>query len=275
MSVKNEQKVNETVTNAAFVSKTTDSSMVSRLNLTRGASGDPVNDVQQTINDIKSNAFSFSGIKTFLNDVVFSTSSLFTELLSDPSTPENGKRTLFAKSDGFYEVASSGAVRKIGSGSGSGGHSPAWSPTWENGGILDTENQNEVVLLDLDKSAFFDMKVSALYGIGTHKKISIGVYSPTNSAKYNLELTIYLYDIDNNILVPNVTVVEEVESTNSSINQYKVLEFDVTDASGDFNGEFLEPNDILRFEIKRIAASSDEETEQVRLLVKGAEVYDV
>ncbi|MEM6838140.1 MAG: hypothetical protein AAF609_14945 [Cyanobacteria bacterium P01_C01_bin.120] len=48
-------------------------------------------------------------------------SAVFTELGSDPATPSSGNRTLYAKSDGFYQKDSAGDVSQIGAGAGGGG----------------------------------------------------------------------------------------------------------------------------------------------------------
>lgn len=52
MSISNGQPVNAAVTNAAFVSRTTDSTVVSKLSLDRSLSGDTIEDAQQSINDL-------------------------------------------------------------------------------------------------------------------------------------------------------------------------------------------------------------------------------
>ena len=71
------------------------------------------------------------------------------------------------------------------------------------------------------------------------------------------------------------SVTSDIEVLNALGEQYHIMTFDVTDASGIIDTEQLEPNDELRFILKRIEASDNEEAEKVRLLVKGAEVFDV
>ena len=176
----------------------------------------------------------------------------------------------FSQADNAWYV-----VGGAGGGSGSGGYNAEWKPTWENGGELDTEMQRDVILLELERSAIFEMKVSSLYEIGTQKRISVGSYSPTNGAKYRLELLIELYKNGQYIMTAVSDVTSDIEVLNALGEQYHIMTFDATDATGIIDSEQLEPNDQLRFIIKRIAASDNEEAEKVRLLVKGAEVFDV
>ncbi len=63
----------------------------------------------------------------------FLRSQMFNELVSDPASPPAGKRTVFARPDGFYEKTSAGAVSKLGTGSGGGGIEYILNPDAENG----------------------------------------------------------------------------------------------------------------------------------------------
>lgn len=158
MSVSNGQDVNAQVTNAAFVSKTTDSTVVSKITLSRGASGAEIPDTQQAINDLlnassdvqaeidavetdlanhksATSAHGVSGAvvgttdaqtltnKTLtsptINTPLVNVQSL-TEQGSTPSTPSAGVRKIYAKADGVYHLDSTGLEKKVGSGSGGG-----------------------------------------------------------------------------------------------------------------------------------------------------------
>jgi hypothetical protein len=46
--------------------------------------------------------------------------ALFTEQVSDPTTPASGKRSIYTKDDGFYEIDDTGLVKKLGAGGGAG-----------------------------------------------------------------------------------------------------------------------------------------------------------
>ena len=68
MSVKDGQRVNQEVTNAAFVSKKTDSTVISKLTLSRALSGATIDDVQEKINELNGRTSDIESDYVTLND---------------------------------------------------------------------------------------------------------------------------------------------------------------------------------------------------------------
>jgi len=188
------------------------------------------------------------------------------ELGAHPSAPGATKRRIYIYNNLLYQQDSSGTKIPIGSGGGGGG------------GLILTEPDGKAPLkveeygVDVYKYVDGDtqelnvyMKVPESYIAGTQIKLFFGSYSPSAANTFLMLTNAGLVRIDNDAID---TPIANRDSTNSALTntvakQYRKVECDLTDSSGEIGGYAVQPGDLLLIKIKR---GTGTDTEDVRFL---------
>lgn len=196
-------------------------------------------------------------------------------LSSEPSNPATGYERFYLQNGIFYRKTSLGVALPVGSGGGGGGGGANWLPVSADGAVADVENNEKVFLFESGAlqsiSLFF--KVPNSHISGRQLKLAIGAYSPSASGKFNLQLTSTL--IKKNVDAMSATTnqnTNSVETTNTLANRYYELLFNVTAANGTINSVSVAAGDIIKLELKRIAATSAEDVADIRVIPSTTEV---
>jgi len=194
--------------------------------------------------------------------------------VSEPGTPSAGTRYFYAKSDGIYHKDSSGDEFKLGAGGGGG--SITWSAPDGEAPVKGQEFDSEVYKFDVNEGqklvAF--VKVPQTYIAGAPIKMFIGVYSPSSSGNMLLISDSYLIrnGTDNVASVTNKHDSTNTQLTNTVTNQYRQVELDLTDGSGEVNSVAVSSGDMLRVEISRDTANeTSSDTNETRFIPSATE----
>jgi len=216
------------------------------------------------------------GVVDFLN------SQMFEDLISDPPSPPSGNLKVYGKSGKFYQKDSTGKVSRLGGGGG-GGSGIEWQSNIINGAVKDIETawtNTDVYLFQssLNDSVVACYKVPKNHDAGSQKRMIIQVLVAENSftsKKFKFQCGINLAKQGSGTLNNRTVTVEIGPITSAGAPVLYNLDFDITDSSGQINSVNVESNDCLFLNITRIAASSDELNDVIKLLPYNSEVYDV
>ncbi len=243
--IQNKQEVNAEVTNAAFVSKTADSTTVGKINLQSPTSGSSVADVQQVINNILSD----------VNDLDSTSSDLVVDVedLQDRVDVLEGT-------------------------SGGGGSSFQWKPSSDNGAVKDYINDIEFFSFEIGQSIVSNMPIPINFVLGTFIGLKAKFFtSLTTGVKYKFQLDVEMYSEDSNLLIASGThqSSDELDLVTAVQNQLNTLGFDVTDENGQFelSGSPIDISAgcLLKLKLTRIAASSNEAADPINMIITSVE----
>lgn len=113
------------------------------------------------------------------------------------------------------------------------------------------------------------LKVPANYISTTPIKLKVAIYSPSTSDNVRLRTRTYLVREDQDAAgsTTNLYTSTNTEITNTVAGQYRLIEFDLTDADGEINTIVVTPNDMLRIEVYRDSGSeSVSDSEDTRFI---------
>lgn len=213
-------------------------------------------------------------------DLVYNNNTRILTGLGKPLKVKNNGSVWFRYSsvdDKFYIIGGAG-----GGGSG-GGSGIEWQSNILNGAIKDIETvwtNTDVFLfpLTLSDSVVACYKVPKLHDAGTQKRMIIQVLAGTaafTSKKFKFQCDVALAKQGSGTLQNRSVTVEIGPITSAGAPVLYNLDFDITDSNGQINSVNVEANDCLFLNLYRIAASSDEFSDTVKLLTYNTEVYDV
>lgn len=273
MSVSNGQKGNATVLNAAFVSKTADSTSTGSLVLNKPAEGASVT-VQSDINTLKSTATSHGSRLTALES-----GEIAIKGYADDAAYVAANGTATA-GDVYYNTTSNkikwynGSVwSDIGSGGGGGG-SIQWIED-SNAPLATVENKVRVYNFEagLAQELHTIIKVPAGYTSGSPIKLRTYCYSSDATATMLIQTVATLIRTGTDTLA---TTTNQRTSTNSAITQGmgtvsipQALTLDLTHTDGTINSVAVSAGDIILVKLTR---GTDTSTVDVSVPVNGAEV---
>lgn len=169
-------------------------------------------------------------------------------------------------------------------GGGGGGGSFKWYSPRGNGPVTDEEFEQEVYLF----SEVFSSGSSGQYLTGNMKMANtftgftttqgflyFKAYTPATSGRYKFELTTTLIKdgVDSFASTANQHVASLEITISATANLDTILNLAYTDGSGLINGQTVTVNDTLKFKLRRIAASTSEDTNDIRLVPASTEIY--
>lgn len=193
---------------------------------------------------------------------------------AEPSSPAADKRRIFFRDDVLYIKNSSGSKVPVGSGGGGGGGAN-WVPVAVDGAVPDTENNEKVFLFEsaaLQSISLF-FKVPASYITGRKLSLIIEAYSPSATNNFRLQsvATLVRKNVDAITSVAN-QFTADLEITNTLANQLREFSLDLSNAAGQINSVAIQAGHIIKIELKRINAATNEDTDQIRVIPSTTEV---
>lgn len=192
----------------------------------------------------------------------------------EPGAPGVDKQRIFYRDGVLYIKGNSGSKVPIGSGGGGGGGAN-WVPVSMDGAVVDSENNEKVFVFESGAlqsiSLFF--KVPGSFIPGRQLNLIIGAYSPSAANRFKLEAksTIIKKNTDAIDSVANQQTAS-LEVTNTVAKAYREFTFAITSAFGAINSIPVVAGDIIKIELKRIAASINEDTDYIRVIPSTTEV---
>ena len=196
----------------------------------------------------------------------------YDDLGADPAAPVAGKLRLYFKGGTAFFRAFGGAITPVGSGGGGGGGAN-WFPNDGIGPVEDTENNEKVWLFEdgAGQKLTLFIRVPSSYIAGRQLKTFISAYSPSAANTWKLSATTYLVrkNLDAITSVANSYASTNGNLTNTVANQYREIELDLTNATGQINGFSVSAGDVLKVELTRAGGTTD--TADVRFLPSGTE----
>lgn len=281
MSVIDGQSVNQTVTNAAFLSRLTDSDTVAMIGLLRAASGANVTDVQKLLNYL----IGVTGMTSESNNSLdYASNNYITDGQSLKVAMGLLDAALFTLS--LYATSTQTdldaleiTVSGLGGGGGGGGLrviSPAG-----NGAIIGEEFGNPVAYFAQGELQVirFQYRVPSNHVSGTQLKMRFGVYTPaTTAATYAFNARTYLVqptagvDSTANLFVDNTP--GDLAGVVGVANAPLFVTYNLTNGSGQINAVTVAADDLLNIELrKETPAAGTEDTNDSRVMIGLIEVY--
>lgn len=162
-------------------------------------------------------------------------------------------------------------------GGGGGAGSLVWRAMAQDGALEDIEFERNVFKFPLNSGITCELKLPKTHIAGTHKKIALGVYTPTTGVQFKLKLTSKLIVNGANLSInPSHTKIVSYQPSLTVTNyQYMIIDFDLTESDGTIDATAVSPDASLFINLERIAASANEESDMVRIIPTLTEVYDV
>lgn len=202
------------------------------------------------------------------------------ELVADPAAPAaaSGKRRIYSKNGVVYvrDQAPGGAITPLGSGGGGGGGGANWVPVAGIGPVEDNEYDEKVWLFEQGAGQKLTLwaKVPTSYLAGRPIKMKGGFYSPSSSDDWKIQATCSLVRKNNDAVtsVANQNVSNSGDIVNAVANRFNEISLDLSTTLGAINSIAVQPGDLIKIEIERIAPSGTEDTADIRFIPSSTEV---
>ena len=200
----------------------------------------------------------------------------FDDLSADPDAPDalSDKIRVYVKGAVLYGRAQlpGGAITPLGGGGGGGGGA-IWNGP-EGFVPLEAEENGEKVWTfpnaGTQKLVIF-MKVPESFITGRQISMFVAMYSPATANTILMRTTTYLIreNLDAVSSVANSHTSTNTALTNTVADQYRKVELDISDGSGQINAFAVDAGDLLRIEISR---QTDTDTEDIRFIPSATEM---
>jgi len=191
-------------------------------------------------------------------------------------TPAAGYQFMYNKDGNYFTKNSSGDETPLGSGAGGGGGGLKWNGI-DGSTPPDADENGEFVYLfekgQANKLTVW-LKVPQGYLAGRQIKMYHSAYSPAavNDWKIQTVSTLVRKNFDAVTDLSNQLTTNTGDITNTIASQYRQVSTDITNASGEINSVVVQPGDLIRVELSRIAPAGTEDTEDVRFVPSATEV---
>lgn len=118
------------------------------------------------------------------------------------------------------------------------------------------------------------VKVPQNYISGSQIQLLLGFYSPSNSNRFEMQLTTFLVRKGTDAInsMANQQVVDTGDIINSLANQFREGIFNLTDGSGEINSVAVSPGDLLKLQLARSSPTGSDDTEDIRFVPSATEV---
>jgi hypothetical protein len=226
----------------------------------------------QSINSLISeiDAFLFRGFFNYLDVEEINTPAI------EPAAPAAGRRRLYYRDGVLYLRESNGARTPVGSGAGGGGGGANWQPALGDAPLADYEFDEKVwkFAKDEDQKLTLWVKVPAGFIPGRQIRARLGYYSPGSSDVVRMQTTATLIrrGVDPINSLSNQYVSTNPDLPLSIANAYQEVNHDLSSTLGAVNGFSVQPGDILKVELQRVAPSGTDDNEEVRFIPSVTEL---
>jgi hypothetical protein len=216
----------------------------------------------------------FTSADQFLKFGYFNYSD-FDELGADPAAPGASKVRLYYKGGVWYGRSASG-ITPLGSGGGGGGGGANWVPVSGLGPVVDNEYDEKVWLFEQGAGQKLTLwsKVPTSYLAGRQIKMKGGFYSPSSADDWKVQATCTLIRKNNDAVtsVANQNVSNSGDIVNAVANRFNEISLDLSTTLGAINSVAVQPGDLIKIEIERIAPSGTEDAADLRFIPSSTEV---
>lgn len=214
----------------------------------------------------------FDEVDALLKDSEWAT-NVVEDSVTDPAAPVNaGELKIYNKAGVLFTRDSSGSIAPLGSGGGGGGAGANWE-----GDALQVEEFGQSVYKyaagDAAKMTLF-VKVPEGYLAGRQVTMELGAYSPSASDEWKMQVvsTLIRQGQDAMDSVANQETNNTGDITNDNANEYRRLAMDVSTGVGQINGFAVNPGDLVKLELTRIAPAGTEDSADLRFIPSATEV---
>jgi len=194
--------------------------------------------------------------------------------ISEPASPSANRQRLFHRDGVLYLKNSAGVKTPVGSGGGGG--ALKWNAPDGDGPIEQEEIGNRIFLFTQGEVQRLVTFVKVPEGFVAGRKISmkLGLYSPsaTNKIKFQALTTLIRKNQDALTSVANQNTADSGDLTNTLANKYQLVTIDLTSSVGAINSVQVQPGDMIKIELSRIAPSTSEDTADVRFVPGSTEI---
>lgn len=216
----------------------------------------------------------FTSIDGFLKFGYFNYSD-FDELGADPAAPGASKVRLYYKGGVWYGRSASG-ITPLGSGGGGGGGGANWVPVSGLGPVQDNEYDEKVWLFEQGAGQKLTLwaKVPTSYLAGRQIKMKGGFYSPSAADDWKVQAVCTLIRKNNDAVtsVANQNTSNSGDIVNAVANRFNEISLDLSTTLGAINSVAVQPGDLIKIEISRIAPTGTEDTADLRFIPSSTEV---
>jgi len=157
-------------------------------------------------------------------------------------------------------------------GGGGGGGGLAWNDEGLAPALKAQENGQQVYKYEAAAGQTLSvfLKVPSTYTAGKQVKMLLALYSPSSSNTILLRTTAYLIQkgVDAVSSVANSRISTNVAITNTLADQYREIEVDLSDSSGQINGVSVSPSDLIKVNLVR---GTDTDLEAIRFIPSATE----
>jgi hypothetical protein len=196
----------------------------------------------------------------------------FLDLVSDPTAPAANNLRLYNKGGVLFTRNNAGDVVPVGSGGGGGGGGANWL-----GDALEaTEFGQQVWQFQQNAGQTLSLYIKIPQGYLPGRQITayLGIYSPgaTDNVQMRLTSSLIRKDVDAIDSVANQEINDSGDVLLDNANEFRELALDVTTAIGQINSFGVNPGDMVKLELQRIAPSGSENTQDIRFIPSSTEV---
>lgn len=199
----------------------------------------------------------------------------FDELGADPASPGASKARLYFKGGVWYGRTASG-ISPLGSGSGGGGGGANWQPVAGAGPVPDYEYNEKVWKFSPGMTQALELwvKVPSGYIAGRPITLKVHAYSPNAADQWKLQAvsTLVRKNTDAIDSTANQNTADGGDVTNTVANMLVEEEILLSSALGTINSVAINPGDLLKVELSRVAPAGTEDAEDLRLIPSATEV---
>lgn len=200
----------------------------------------------------------------------------FTDLGVDPSVPAAGFKRLYFKGDVAYFRNNGGTVTPLGSGAGGGGGGANWQPVAGSAPSEDFEYNEKVWLFSqgLTEQLTLWVRVPSGFLAGRQIQMKSMLYSPSATDQWKIQAvaTLIQKNVDAITSVVNQHTDDTGDITNTLAEMVREVTIDLTTGSGLINGVQVQPGDLIKLTLSRIAPSGTDDTAEVRFIPSSTEV---
>jgi len=196
----------------------------------------------------------------------------FLDRVTDPAAPAASNIRIYNKGGLLFVRESGGTVTPVGSGGGGGGGGARWIGD----SLAEEEFDQEVKKFaqGLSQKETLYLKVPQGYLTGRQIKMFLGLYSPSATLQWKMQTVTSLARKNQDAVnsSTNQHTQNSGDITNDNANEFREITTNLTDASGLINGFAVNPGDMLRVELTRIAPAGSEDTNELRMVPSTTEV---
>lgn len=196
------------------------------------------------------------------------------EIIFNKGAGSSNPRLIWDESDSVLKGSHDGAAFFVlGAGGGGGGGGLNWHIDQPGGPLVAVEFDEEVFYFneDANQSIHVWIRVPDSFFETNQIKLFISAASSGTSGDFSFRMTSTLIEKDTDPIDDTTdTKTQTVSKTSTVARQYRELQFDVTDSSGEINSTPVQAGDLIKIKIDR--PTGDTDTGLLRFVPSGTEV---